>query len=292
MAKKSIEVVEVNQAIETVEAVDVVEEATETTDDEKHTVVSIEEYDALLAKHLNEVNSQVAAYNDLDDDATSKADFLAVQEKIDKAVKAYNDISFAKLLRRLRASDDPMKLVLVEYSYPTIKAQLKTEGDEVMKVEQMVVIPVEKPINLKTINSRIKNFGKDSRWIYLADKFNMLMTMRVTQEVSGIDAAKAVNTAFDICDEARQIVLQPDLLSKNKMMKALQLLIDAMLGEGSYKITSNDIKFIEWRYCKKGKEKLTIKSSNQSDFLQTLLNVGHKLVTGSVYKVDFKHKKN
>lgn len=285
MAKKN----EVKTVVE-VKTVDETKKVETAKVDEKP--VTAQQYDELLANHIGTCNTLVAEYNNLDDDATPKATFLDLQEKIDKAVKAYNDVSFAKLLFRLKGSDDAMKLALTEYSYPTIKAQLKEDGDDVAKVEQMVIIPVSKPIDLKKVNSKLGKFGANPKWINLVEKFNMLLTIRMTQEVGSSTSAKVVNDTFDICDDSKAIELQPDLVSQNKMIKALQMVIDAMLGEGSFKVNSHDTKFIEWRYGKKGKEKLTIKASNLSDFMTTILNVGHKLVTGGEYKVDYKIKKS
>lgn len=79
--------------------------------------------------------------------------------------------------------------------------------------------------------------------------------------------------------------------SKTNLLKTLQTVITAMLGE-QYKATSHDVNFLMSVYSKKNRKALTVTCANHRYFRNYLAEVCHRIVTGKTYELDFKTKKD
>ncbi len=91
---------------------------------------------------------------------------------------------------------------------------------------------------------------------------------------------------------AREFDMGKNPTSKTNLLKTLQTVITAMLGE-QYKATSHDVDFLMSVYSKKNRGKaLTVTCANHRYFRNYLAEVCHRIATGKTYELDFKTKKD
>ena len=295
MAKKTNQVVEVNE----------VKQEVQVTTETPKVLATLKDFDQLLKKHKDEAESIASAYNDLDDDSTPKSVYQELAEKANKAVKAYNDVSLARFLHKIRKAANPMAEVAKCFSYPAIKAQVKNMGEDGTGLEQMAIVDQKKALNLKTIDTKLGHkFGADAKWMKKASDLHRLFAIKALHELkfdSELEnfeaewekSAKIVNASFDIVDDAMDILNVPDILSGTKARMALQQVIDAMLGtKEKFQCVSIDVKLIDYCFCKIAKEAGKVKAVNFNQFLNLLLHVMWRLVTKGTYNVEFPVKKS
>ena len=83
---------------------------------------------------------------------------------------------------------------------------------------------------------------------------------------------------------AREFDMGKNPVSKTNLLKTLQTVITAMLGE-QYKATSHDVNFLMSVYSKKNRKALTVTCSNHRYFRNYLAEVCHRIVTGKSYEL-------
>ena len=113
----------------------------------------------------------------------------------------------------------------------------------------------------------------------------MLLTAQKAQDL-GLDP-KVVNDSFAMSNIAREIDLGKSPTSKTNILKTLQSIITAMLGEG-YKATSHDVNFLMSTYSKKNRKALTVTTANHKTLRGLLAEICHRIVTDKQYAVDYK----
>jgi len=80
--------------------------------------------------------------------------------------------------------------------------------------------------------------------------------------------------------------------SKTNMLKTLQAVIDAMLGEGKFKATSHDVAYLLSVYSRKNRAALTVTCANHRYFRNYIAEVCHRCATGKSYEIDHCTKKD
>ena len=88
---------------------------------------------------------------------------------------------------------------------------------------------------------------------------NFLLTAQKAVDL-GIDP-KAVNDSYAMSEIAREFDMGKNPTSKTNLLKTLQTVITAMLGE-QYKATSHDVNFLMSVYSKKNRKALTVTCAN------------------------------
>ena len=251
-------------------------------------------YQENMVKFRKEADELCTKYNNLDLNTTKKDDVDKILKDLDTAVEHYNNNAWSQMLSEVKATDDPMKAAVTMFSYQVIKVKDVNIGDKEAPVIHKELSDTSKIIDLKKVHTHVANgIGHNEKWYQMIEKFNLLMTVRVTTDIKSKDAAdakaitKTICETFDIPRESAEIVLTPDLISNNKMIAATQMVVDAMLGEG-YKVTSHDTKFIEWRYGKKSRNRLCVTCSTAKELMETMLHVCNKLVTDGTYEAEYK----
>ena len=254
----------------------------------------------LLVKRCNEEEAKmkklVEEYNALDQDETPKSELDEKMAAIEEAVDNYNNSMWVLAVADIKAAGEPvdrMKKAVETFSYPVVKAREKNIGEKEAPVMILELVGGSKKINLASLHKTIKGgIGNDAKWLGMVQKFNMLMTARVATDIKSSSPAEArkiasiIKETFDIPAEAKGLDVELSV-SGNKMIKAVQTVVDSMLGEG-YKVTSHDVRFIEWRYGKKSRNKNTVKCSSNSEIAECFMNVCNKLYTGSTYEAEYK----
>ena len=244
-----------------------------------------EENTAKLATLRSETDQLVKDYNEAMqtgkfEDAT-KAD-KAIIEKINEYTANVRDMCFEDC----KASGDPMLAAVTTLSYVTIGVKDEQKGDD--KVPVRTIVDKERQIDLFKLHKFCGTIGADENWLHAAQKMNLLLTAQKAKDL-GLDP-KAVNDSYAMSEIAREFDMGKNPTSKTNLLRTLQVVITAMLGEG-YKPTSHDVNFLMSVYSRKNRKALTVTCANHRYFRNYLAEICHRIVTGKTYELDYKTKK-
>ena len=237
-----------------------------------------EENTAKLAQLRSETEALVKDYNDAIQNGkfedASKAD-KAMTEKINEYTATVRDMCFEDC----KNTDNPMLTAVTTLSFVTIGVKDEQKGDD--KVPVRAIVDKERQIDLLKLHKYCGSIGANENWSSIAQQKAVDL---------GIDP-KAVNDSYAMSEIAREFDMGKNPTSKTNLLKTLQTVITAMLGE-QYKATSHDVNFLMSVYSKKNRKALTVTCANHRYFRNYLAEVCHRIVTGKTYELDFKTKKD
>ena len=243
-----------------------------------------EENTAKLVQLRSEAEALVKDYNDAIQNGkyedASKAD-TALTEKVNEYTATVRDTCFEDC----KNTENPMLTAVTTLLYVTIGVKDEQKGDD--KVPVRTIVDKERAIDLLKLHKYCGKIGADENWSHIAQKMNFLLTAQKCVDL-GIDP-KAVNDSYAMSEIAREFDMGKNPTSKTNLLKTLQTVVTAMLGE-DYKATSHDVNFLLSVYSKKNRKALTVTCANHRSFRNFLAEVCHRIVTGKTYEVDFKTK--
>ena len=244
-----------------------------------------EENVAKLAQLKSEVEGIVKTYNDAIQNGrfeeSTKAD-TAMTEKINEYTATVRDMCFEDC----KATDDPMLAAVRTLSYVTIGVKDEKKGDD--KVPVRTVVDKERAIDLLKLDKYCGGIGHDKEWMHVAQKMNFLLTCQKARDL-GLDPQK-VNDSYAMSEIARQFEMGKNPTSKTNLLKTLQMVVTAMVGDG-YKATSHDVNFLLSVYSKKNRKALTVSCANHRNFRGYVMEICHRIVTGKSYELVYKTKR-
>ena len=244
-----------------------------------------EENVAKLAQLKSEVEGIVKTYNDAIQNGrfeeSTKAD-TAMTEKINEYTATVRDMCFEDC----KATDDPMLAAVRTLSYVTIGVKDEKKGDD--KVPVRTVVDKERAIDLLKLDKYCGGIGHDKEWMHVAQKMNFLLTCQKARDL-GLDPQK-VNDSYAMSEIARQFEMGKNPTSKTNMLRTLQMVVTAMLGDG-YKATSHDVNFLLSVYSRKNRKALVVSCANHRNFRAYIAEVCHRIVTGKEYELEYKTKR-
>ena len=244
-----------------------------------------EENVAKLAQLKSEVEGIVKTYNGAIQNGrfeeSTKAD-TAMTEKINEYTATVRDMCFEDC----KATDDPMLAAVRTLSYVTIGVKDEKKGDD--KVPVRTVVDKERAIDLLKLDKYCGGIGHDKEWMHVAQKMNFLLTCQKARDL-GLDPQK-VNDSYAMSEIARQFEMGKNPTSKTNMLRTLQMVVTAMLGEG-YKATSHDVNFLLSVYSRKNRKALVVSCANHRNFRGYIAEVCHRIVTGKEYELEYKTKR-
>ena len=244
-----------------------------------------EENVAKLAQLKSEVEGIVKTYNDAIQNGrfeeSTKAD-TAMTEKINEYTATVRDMCFEDC----KATDDPMLTAVKTLSYVTIGVKDEKKGDD--KVPVRTVVDKERAIDLLKLDKYCGGIGHDKEWMHIAQKMNFLLTCQKARDL-GLDPQK-VNDSYAMSEIARQFEMGKNPTSKTNMLRTLQMVVTAMLGDG-YKATSHDVNFLLSVYSRKNRKALVVSCANHRNFRGYIAEVCHRIVTGKEYELEYKTKR-
>lgn len=248
-----------------------------------------EENTAKLAQLYSEVEALIKDFNEANQegnyDEAIKADALMTEK-----IGDYTNIVRNMCFEDCKNSENPMIAAVEKLTFVTIavKDVDKGEGNEKLIVREMVEGGKERPIDLLKLHSFCGGIGADKNWMHVVQKMNFLLTAQKAKDL-GVDP-KSVNDSYSMSEIARQFDMGKNPTSNTNMLKTLQMVITAMLGDG-YKATSHDVNFLTSIYSKKNRKALTVSCANHSNFRNYIAEICHRIVTGGRYDVDYKKKR-
>lgn len=245
-----------------------------------------EENAAKLVQLRSETESLVHDYNDAVQNGKFEDAAKADKEMVEK-VNEYTSIVRDMCFDACKSTDDPMLEAVKILSYMTIGLKDEQKGDD--KVPVRTIVDKERQIDLLKLHKYCGSIGADGNWMHVAQKMNFLLTAQKAVDL-GINP-QTVNDSYAMSEIAREFDMGKNPTSKTNLLKTLQTVITAMLGE-QYKATSHDVNFLMSVYSKKNRKALTVTCANHRYFRNYLAEVCHRIVTGKTYELDFKTKKD
>lgn len=225
----------------------------------------------------------VLAYNNAIQEGNFN-DAAKFNTEIEQVVNEYTSISRKECFDELLATDDPMLAAVKRLSFMTIRVKDTKVGDE--KIPVRIIEDSEKAIDLLKLHKSAENgIGKDSKWAAMVEKLNFLMTAQKAVDL-GINP-KTINDSYAMSDIARQISMGKTPTSKTNILKTLQMVVTAMIGE-EYKAVSHDVNFLMSVYSRKNRKALTVSCANHKYMRQYMMEICHRIVEGKSYALDYK----
>lgn len=247
--------------------------------------------DELLAKmaaNRTSAEDYVRKYNE----AMQTGNFeeaVKMEAALDEAIGEYTHYAKTLAFEECAAAEDPMLHAITVLSFQTIKVKDEKAGDEKVKIPVRTLIDVDKPIDLYQLHKYIPDgIGKDKKWPYMVEAFNCKLTARVAQAI-GVPV-KEITDSYAMSDISREIDLGKNPTSNTNLLKTLQGIINAMIGE-EYKVTSHDVAFLLEAYSKKSRKALTLTVSNHKSLRNLMAEISHRVVCDQRYAVDFKKRR-
>lgn len=245
-----------------------------------------EENTAKLATLRSEAEALVKEYNEAIQtgkfEEASKVD-AKLTEKVNEYTATVRDMCFEDC----KNTANPMLTAVTTLSYVTIGTKDEQKGDD--KVPVRSIVDKERPIDLFKLDKYCGGIGADKNWLHIAQKMNLLLTAQKATDL-GLDP-KAVHDSYAMSEIAREFDMGKTPTSKTNLLRTLQTVITAMLGEG-YKATSHDVNFLLSVYSKKNRKALTVTCANHRYFRNYMAEICHRIVTGKAYELDYKTKKD
>lgn len=241
-----------------------------------------------LRELRSNAENSAKAYNDADH-AGNSADKAAALKKLDEAIAEYSSIARTIVFQECKESENPMIEAVKRLTYPTIAGKLEKVEDT--EIQRMVIEDREKQIDLLKLHKYVDGgIGADHNWVYMVEKFNMLLTARRADEL-GIDP-KTVNDSYAMSEIAREFDLGKNPASNTKILDTLRTIVGAMIGEEyKPKVTSHDVAFLLAIYSRKARKALTVSCANHKFMRGYVMEICHRVVLDKAYAVEFKQAK-
>ena len=201
--------------------------------------------------------------------------------ELDETVNEYTAESKKICYAKCEESGNPMKTAIEEFFFPSIRVKV-TEDKETGAILRSIQDCV-KPIDLGNLHKKLGGIGADKKWIYVVEKLNYLLTVRAAQRVG----ATIKSDAYVMDEISKAIDMGKNPLSNTNILKTLQVVITAMLGE-EYKATSHDVNYLIDVYANDNKKsKTSITAANHATLRGYLKKVCYRILTnGKGYDVE------
>lgn len=241
-----------------------------------------------MAQLNAEAEAQVKSFNEAYQEKKFE-EANKIRETLDKTVGEYTGIAQKLCFEECsEAADGAMMEAVRRLTFQTIKVkENKPKEGEVFTIE---LNDVQKPIDLVRLNEYCHGIGANGNWYHIAQKMNFLLTAKTAKDL-GITDLRAINDSYAMSEIARGFDMDKDPTSKTNLLKTLNVVIAAMLGDG-YNAVSHDVNFLLKVYAKKTKKALTVSCANHRNFVAYLAEICHRIVTGGSYGVEYKVKKD
>lgn len=212
---------------------------------------------------------------------------VKIADQIIQAVNEYTSTARLMVYDECKESPDPMRKAVELLTFMTIAIKDEKVGED--KIPVRTIVPKERKIDLLDLDQYCNGIGHDKNWTYLAQKMNFLLTAQKAKDL-GVDP-KTVNDSYEMSNIARQMDMGKTPTSKTNLLRTLQVVITAMLGDEN-KAVSHDVNYLMSVYSKKGKKALSVSCANHRHFVGYLADICHRIVTpDAAYSVEFKAKK-
>lgn len=217
------------------------------------------------------------------------------KEKLDKAVSDYNTEAVLSDFMTLRSKAEPMKEAIEQLNIATIG--VKPNKDKDSGIITYSLEAAVKQIDLVAFDEFCRRekmkITPDKMWHHMVDRLCLLVTYRIMKELN-CDTKKLEDTYY-ISDVAKQIDMGKTPSSNKQLLKQIQAIVDAVIyedasGKNTYKVTSHDLNYIVQTMTKRSRSGSVV-APRPTTMHMLIMDVLHRIVTNSDYKVEYQTKK-
>lgn len=219
------------------------------------------------------------------------------EKECDEAKAAYVKNAKMEFYEKCFDSADPLFEAVKMLTYDGIKWTESTPKDSKYaerKIQDCTIFVRLDALNKYAEENAGRKIGANPDWKVSIEKFNQLMTFYAAQQL-GIDA-KTISDSYRISELARQVEMGKTPTSNTQILKQLQQIVTAMLGEGDeerkFNATSHDAAYVQMTFARASRAALAVKAKNPKQMYETIAQVCHRIVTGRNYKLEYYAKKS
>ena len=214
------------------------------------------------------------------DSAETIADAKKFNQELEQTINEATSVSKQVAFDKCQASENPIHTAITEFYFPSIRVRTIKEKDT--GVEFRSIVECDKPIDLGELHEKLSGIGADKNWIYITQKVNELLTLRVAKDLGA--SVKIENYRME--ETAKQIDLGKSPTSNTNILKTLQTIVTAMLGEG-YNATSHDVAYLKGVFFNDNKgKKSSVRVADHRTFRNYLKKVCYRILTNGNYEVE------
>lgn len=242
---------------------------------------------------LAQAEELVTAYNQAIDDKDFEK-MSELDDDIQETVGKY--VALAKKEAFEECKKDPegaMMAAIKRLTYDAIRINdIKDNETGTITRELTPCVKWIDPLQLQKycVKGKSSTIGKQMHWELKIEKFNFLMTAWGLLEIGDDEGKKRLETSYAMHDIAKQIEMGKTPTSNTQILKMLQEVITAIIGE-EYKATSHAVNYLKLIYGKRGKKACSVKFPNHTNMRQYVTDICHHIVTGKPFTGEFKEKK-
>lgn len=197
--------------------------------------------------------------------------------------KDYSKQKAKEVFDALKSGETPFLNAIRKHDYPVIAHRDVKDKDT--KLSTRIDTEKTRQIDLLRFEEYAKEaYAADPKWAYILQRFNQLMCMRCAKELG---LSVSVCDSYFVAEKAKEIKLGKTPLSNPEVIKALQAVVNAIIGE-TYVVTEADMYYILFTFTKKGKAALSIASANHTAMRNLIGDMLHRIVTEKAYGLEFK----
>lgn len=212
-------------------------------------------------------------------------------------VESFNWASNQAEFIKCAESDDPMRAIVERFNrlHASVKERKKDVGGG--EVHWLELDISEKQLDLLKFSKYYNDkFGEDigkGDWYSAIQKLGLCLTLKAAASI-GIptERIREIDDSFNMSKIAREVQLAkadetgktPDPVSKNQMVKTIDLILELMLGEGN--CDSRDVGFLSGTFSRKGRNALTLKTANTKELVGLIHQIAHRVTLGKAYNID------
>ena len=228
----------------------------------------------------------VALYNDAMQNSRFE-EVAKIGNTIEETVNEYTAVARDMCFEDCKNTDDPMLAAIKTLFFATISVKDEKKGEDLVPIR--VIVEKDRPIDLLKLDKYCGGIGADGDWSHIAMKMNFLLTAQKCVDL-GVNP-KTVNDSYAMSKIAEDFDMGKSPTSKTNLLKTLQTVITAMLGEG-YKATSHDVNFLMSIYSRKNRQALKVSCANHRNFRNYIAEICHRIAAGKSYEVEYTMKKD
>jgi len=215
-------------------------------------------------------------------------------------VERFNWASNQAEFLKCAESEDPMRAVVERFTRLNASIRDKKEDVGGGEVHSLALDISEKQIDLlrfaKYFNEKYgANIGKGD-WYSAIQQLGLQLTLKTAAGI-GEDVRK-FDASYNMTKLAREFKLAkedetgstPNPVSKNQMIKTIDLILTLMLGEGG--CDSRDAYYLGQVYAKKSKKALSLKAMNNRQLVGLMHEIAHRVCLGLPFSLDAYTKKS
>lgn len=226
------------------------------------------------------------------------SDIIAAKAKLKIAVEKYNEAAKKEAYNDyLNRPDNEVFIHALKNAYYDAKS-VSYKPDSMSKTETASLEDVEELVNLIELEDvDVRQLSVNGQWRYWLEKFTKLMTARVVADIGDANDMKRFISCYKISAKADSCDMGKTPTSNAQTVKALQTIVDGIVfndngkGLNTYKVTTKDVKYIEYLMCGKGKARRSISTPRFSTMLKLLTTALSRIILEGDYAVEFEESK-